>query len=412
LAEGRLLTGIPVLDEMLGGGLDNKSCSALWSEVEVDASSLALHIMYNRIRCGDRALFVSTAKKPRQILRTLEDLALTVDPSNIEFIDVSTSSSTTLENHGTNSLATIHASTIQSDLVSSISGALAARREQQTLVVIDSFSSLIDRFESPDKTLEFIRNLSEKLREAQATALVVFTEWEYDEKLIEELKKRFCSIIELRGTHEKPVYTMNVIKTGVPESANRLAYFRVHKPGGVKIYLPKIVVTGPFHAGKTSFIHSASKGATSTDRMGTTVAIDFGHVDHEGFFLDLFGTPGQTRFDKLLEKLGRHSVGIIVLLSATDVRSLARVKEQMKLVKSESLPYIVAVNKVNLHGAISLAAVRNLLRIPKKVPVIPLRARDLSEVRPEVPCVLNETDVRNVLDGIVNQILKHESANA
>lgn len=410
MSEERLLTGIPVLDEMLGGGLNNQSCSALWSEVEVDASSLALQIMHNRIRSGDKVLFVSTTKKPKQIMQTLEELALAVDPKDIEFIDVH---SPNLENHGTNALATIHASTIQNELISKISSSLIARAElQQTLVVIDSFSSLIDRLENPDKTLEFIEALREELNESHATALVVFTEWEYDEKLIDELRKRFYSIIELRGTHEKPVYSMKVIKSGTQESAKRLAFFRVHKPGGVKIYLPKIVVTGPFHAGKTSFIHSASKEATSTDRLGTTVAIDFGHVDHEGFFIDLFGTPGQTRFDKLLEKLGGHSVGVIVLVSATDVRSLARVKEQMKLVKSESLPYIVAVNKVNLRGAISLAAVRNLLRIPKSVPVIPLRARDLSEVRPEVPCILNSTDVQSVLDGIVNQILKHESVFA
>lgn len=409
MSEERLLTGIPILDEMLAGGLKNQSCSALWSEVEVDASSLALQIMHNRIRNGDKALFVSTAKKPKQIMQTLEDLALTVDPKDIEFIDVRTAN---LENHGTNALATIHASAVQNELISKISSALVAREQQQTLLVIDSFSSLIDRLESSEKILEFIQTLSERLNEARATALVVFTEWEYDEKLIEELRRRFCAIIEIRGTHEKPVYSMKVINSNAQESAKRLAFFRVHKPGGVKIYLPKIVVTGPFHAGKTSFIHSASQEATSTDRMGTTVAIDFGHVDHGGFFIDLFGTPGQTRFDKLLEKLGGHSVGIIVLVSATDVRSLPRVKEQMRLVKSESLPYIVAVNKVNLRGAISLAAVRNLLKIPKKVPIVPLRARDLSEVRPEVPCILNATDVQNVLDSIVSVILKQESVFA
>ena len=74
-------------------------------------------------------------------------------------------------------------------------------------------------------------------------------------------------------------------------------------PGGVKIYIPKILVTGPYHAGKTSFIQSASFRSVSVNRENlegnneTTVALDFGHVKLGGFVVELFGTPGQERFD-------------------------------------------------------------------------------------------------------------------
>ena len=71
----------------------------------------------------------------------------------------------------------------------------------------------------------------------------------------------------------------------------------------------KMVVTGPFNAGKTEFIQSVSEiDVVSTERKisseierikeTTTVAMDFGRitVDNE-MVLYLFGTPGQKRFD-------------------------------------------------------------------------------------------------------------------
>ena len=75
----------------------------------------------------------------------------------------------------------------------------------------------------------------------------------------------------------------------------------------------KMVVTGPFNAGKTEFIQTVSEiDVVSTERRisseaekvkeSTTVAMDFGRitVDDE-LVLYLFGTPGQKRFDFMWE---------------------------------------------------------------------------------------------------------------
>lgn len=68
----------------------------------------------------------------------------------------------------------------------------------------------------------------------------------------------------------------------------------------------KMVVTGPFSAGKTEFIRSVSEiDVVSTERKvsadgeravknATTVAMDFGRITvDEDLVLYLFGTPGQ-----------------------------------------------------------------------------------------------------------------------
>src|SRR3712207_3217009 len=91
----------------------------------------------------------------------------------------------------------------------------------------------------------------------------------------------------------------------------------------------KIVVTGPFGAGKTSLISTISeidvlsteKGVTDrpqADKPKTTVAMDFGRltIDDE-LSLYLFGTPGQKRFDFMWEILAEGMLGFIVLVDAS-----------------------------------------------------------------------------------------------
>ena len=75
----------------------------------------------------------------------------------------------------------------------------------------------------------------------------------------------------------------------------------------------KMVVTGPFNAGKTEFISSVSEidvvsterqitDETSRTKEQTTVAMDFGRITvDEDLVLYLFGTPGQKRFDFMWE---------------------------------------------------------------------------------------------------------------
>ena len=84
----------------------------------------------------------------------------------------------------------------------------------------------------------------------------------------------------------------------------------------------KMVVTGPFNAGKTEFIRSVSEiDVVSTERKisseaervkeTTTVAMDFGRITvDDDLVLYLFGTPGQKRFDFMWEILSEGHAGV------------------------------------------------------------------------------------------------------
>ena len=41
--------------------------------------------------------------------------------------------------------------------------------------------------------------------------------------------------------------------------------------------------------------------------MGTTIAMDHGYLDYKGFAADVYGTPGQEKFDPILEFLAEEA---------------------------------------------------------------------------------------------------------
>src|SRR5574342_1369073 len=92
----------------------------------------------------------------------------------------------------------------------------------------------------------------------------------------------------------------------------------------------KMVITGPFSAGKTQFIQSVSEievvaterkissPAERTIKEATTVAMDFGRITvDEDLVLYLFGTPGQKRFDFMWEILSEGMLGFIGMVVST-----------------------------------------------------------------------------------------------
>ncbi|MGQ9628618.1 MAG: GTP-binding protein [Anaerolineae bacterium] len=144
----------------------------------------------------------------------------------------------------------------------------------------------------------------------------------------------------------------------------------------------KIVVTGPFNAGKTAFIKSVSEiDVVSTERKitnplsavkeETTVAMDFGRVALGDLVLHLFGTPGQRRFDFMWEILSKEMQGFIVLADSTTPETFDEVERLLKLFqKFETVPYIVAANKQDKPGALKPQEIRRALKVKEVLPCV------------------------------------------
>jgi small GTP-binding protein len=156
----------------------------------------------------------------------------------------------------------------------------------------------------------------------------------------------------------------------------------------------KVVVTGPFNAGKTTFIKSVSEiTVLSTERKvseasgdggeETTVAMDFGRITiADDVVLYLFGTPGQERFSFMWETLSEGMLGFVLLVDAVDDSSFQDAKAMIKFFSEMSdVPFVVAANKLEAGDDDRVEHVRDGLELDAFVPLIPVDARDKDSVK-------------------------------
>jgi len=156
----------------------------------------------------------------------------------------------------------------------------------------------------------------------------------------------------------------------------------------------KMVVTGPFAAGKTEFIRSVSEiEVVSTERKisddtsrfkdETTVAMDFGRITiDDDLVLYLFGTPGQKRFDFMWEILSEGMLGFVVMVDSIRPETFREARRILNVFRSYSpTPYVVAANKQDLDDAWSPGDLRYALGIEDGVKVVPCVARQRESVK-------------------------------
>jgi signal recognition particle receptor subunit beta len=121
----------------------------------------------------------------------------------------------------------------------------------------------------------------------------------------------------------------------------------------------KLLVTGPFAAGKTSLIQSVSQTpvvdtdvATSGDEASvkgrTTVAMDFGTYVVEGgdVRLLMFGTPGQRRFWFMTDIMKGEVDAVVYVIDAKAHHTHEEAGAAMRaLLRDLRVPLVVAVNR-------------------------------------------------------------------
>lgn len=122
----------------------------------------------------------------------------------------------------------------------------------------------------------------------------------------------------------------------------------------------KVVVSGPFGAGKTTFVASASgdtalgsesdvTDSTAALKDQTTVAMDHASVvgPSNQYMVTLFGTPGQERFTFMWPLLAQGMHAYLLLVDASRLQSMAQLKGVIKHFANfaPESPFLIAPNR-------------------------------------------------------------------
>ncbi len=156
----------------------------------------------------------------------------------------------------------------------------------------------------------------------------------------------------------------------------------------------KMVVTGPFNSGKTSFIGSVSEipvvrterkisDGTRHVKEQTTVAMDFGRITIDrDLALYLFGTPGQKRFDFMWEILSEGMLGFVVIVDSSRPETFREARRILDTFRGYSnTPFVIAANKQDDEDAWSAEDLKIALTLDSNVRVLPCVATEKESVK-------------------------------
>ena len=366
----KLSTGIPVLDDMLGGGVTRGSSTVLWCAPFVDGAVLLHQLCHGWLKRGMTVIYLVNNKRPDVVFEDAERYGWPLRGYAEEGKFVVVDAYTALM--GVESPEKYAASdpTDINDVSEAVLQAIKDVGAQDALLAVDSLSIMLDMWGA--EAVECISNWNRWVAVKDLVAIYLFNEWNYEKETKDKLFSLCDNVVSLQVI-EKNVITGDVFtvkKVNGSPVEERVVPFKYLKPGGLHVYVPKILVTGPYHAGKTTVVHALSTRAVSVQRRGTTIALDFGHLEYKGFTADLFGTIGQQRFDPILEQLGGESLGVILVVDSTKPETFPRAFEMLRKARVYGLPLVVFANKQDLPGALTPEDVRKSMHLPPDVPVI------------------------------------------
>jgi small GTP-binding protein len=367
-------TGIPKLDDFLGGGIPKGKSLVYYSQPGVEGEMFGLQTVYGTLKKGRTCVFVVSSTMPDIIKDQFKEFGWDINlfKDKLFFVDS--------YNPLIGAVSDEKYVVSDPENIGSFNKTITEiiKELPPSTIVFGSLSTIMDLC-GETETIEAIRNWNKLAMLYNHVLVYNFTAWPYSDKTLELIKgKLFNSVITIGGIAERVIFGQyfGILKSDWAEISRKSMLFRVLRPGGIRIFIPKILVTGPFDAGKSTFVHALSTRAISVDRLGTTIAMDHGHVDYKGFSADIFGTPGQERFDPIIKLLSGESMGVFLVVDSTNPSDFVRAKHMLDITKSYGLPYVIIANKQDLPGALKPEEIREQFHLPEDVPIIAVVAKD------------------------------------
>ncbi len=353
--------GLPIIDDLID--VPSGKVITYYVDPEVEGDVFVMQTTHKNLEDGYKCCFVTTSMSPMTARNRFKEFGFNVDIENFSIADAYSG----IVGDVSNERYFIK----DPSNIDELSEVIERVIEENDLIAICSLSTMIDM--CGEEILEKFKDWKSLATANESVIVSQFIAWPYEKRIIDTVKDLSNAIITIGGIHHRVILGQyyGLLKVDWTKVESRSVLFKLAKPGGIRAYIPKILVTGPYNAGKSTFVHAVSSKAISVDRLGTTVALDYGHVEYKGFSIDIFGTPGQERFDPILKVLGGEALGVILVVDSTKPETFTRAKELLEKTTKFGLPYVIAANKQDLPNALSPEEIRKRLNLPKDIPIIP-----------------------------------------
>jgi hypothetical protein len=368
-------TGVPKLDERLGSGIPKGKTLLYYVQPGVEGAVFGMQTLYHNLKLGKKVVYVTSTSDPRTIREYLKEFDWDIEEFKDDFAIVDAYS-------GMIGLESQEKYFVKDpDSIDNIDEVLTEAIEDISggIVIFGSLSTVIDTI-GVENAFEYIKNWNKQIMLQDDVGIYVFTAWPYPGEILRKIEEElFDATIKVSGISERVVYGQYYAVSRaewMDDVEEKAVMFRVYRPGGIKAFIPKVLVTGPFNSGKSTFVHALATRAVSVERRATTVALDYGHIEHKGFAVDIFGTPGQERFTPVIKQLRGQAMGIFLIVNSTKPEEFPRAKEMLEETRTTGLPYVIIANKQDMEGALSPDEIRKRMDIIDKVPVIPTVATE------------------------------------
>ncbi len=365
----RVKTGIQVLDDRLGGGFPRPSTLLLFSDKPTEKRLFAENLLVAGAKAKETTLYVDFYRAPALARAELARFGK-FPQDRVVFIDT-ISCQLMVESREKYHVKDIGSLADISDTI-----VRAIRAERPSRIVVDSMEFLADRF-SKEALLTEWRNIISEARAVGSVIAFLFINWTYQDRDLELIRAMSDFVVEFQSSMRGGIVRNSMRISQMEEGGVRTNWipYTFKDLIGVTVYFPRIMVTGPFNAGKSTVVKALCEKSVSIDRMGTTVAFDYGSVNITGIEAEIFGTPGQERFEFIFQIFAREVSGVLLVVDATRPEDFERAKHMLALI-GPRIPYVLLANKSDLQGALAPETIARKMDLPEGTPVVATVATD------------------------------------
>ncbi len=367
-------TGIPTLDDCLSGGIPIGKTLLFYGSPLSESDAFVMQTVYTNLAEDDVCYYVASGARPDMVRAGFKEYGWDTSRFAKRFEIVDAYSPLEGASQGERfSVKDPESIESHDEAIYSIIDLLSPG----DLLVFSSLSSLLDHCAcGGEEVLAHARKWNKMAVIKGGIVIYHFVERQYDPALLEHVKNGLCNATVLVGGLGADMiygHYFRAYSCDWARPSERPTLFKVTRPGGITVHIPKILVTGPQGSGKSTFVRTAATLSAgkyvSVDRMGTTIAGDHAQITIKGVSMDLFGTPGQKRFIPTLKAFAEDAMGIVVVIDSSDP-GFDIASEILRTVKLEGVPYLIVANKRDARDAMDPEDVRRKLDLPDDVPVL------------------------------------------